>query len=86
MSTREIPPTSELFPRQALVERHPNLLTESRVQWALRHRESNGLSPAVFESRSGELLVHEPGFLRWFLNLDPRHRPRAARSRRRVAT
>jgi hypothetical protein len=38
MIPREIPPSSELFPRHALVERHPNLLTQSRVQWALRNR------------------------------------------------
>jgi hypothetical protein len=85
MTTREIPPTCELFPRHALVERHPNLLTEPRVQWALRNRDKNGLSAAVYESRSGELLVHEPGFLRWFLNLEGRQRPRASRRRKAAA-
>lgn len=50
--------------RDALVERHPNLLTEARVQWALRNRAQNGLASAVYESRSGKLVVHEPTFLR----------------------
>jgi hypothetical protein len=85
MTARELPPTSELFPRHALVERHPNLLTEPRVQWALRNRDRNGLSEAVYESRSGELLVHEPGFLRWYLGLSGRGKPRASRRKRQVA-
>jgi hypothetical protein len=38
MNSRAVPPTSELFARHALVRRHPNLLNESRVQWALRNR------------------------------------------------
>jgi hypothetical protein len=86
MSAREVPPTTELFTRHALVERHPNLLTEPRVQWALRNRKSNGLAGAVFESRAGELVVHEPAFLRWLLMLDGRAAPRAARRKRRVAS
>lgn len=86
MITRDIPPTSELFPRHALVERHPNLLTEPRVQWALRHRATNGLEDAVFLSRSGELLVHEPGFLRWYLGLKGLAKPRAGRRKHRVST
>jgi hypothetical protein len=79
MNPRELPPTSELFPRHALVERHPNLLTEPRVQWALRNREKNGLSDAVYESRSGALLINEPAFLRWYLQLSGRQKPRASR-------
>lgn len=73
-----VPPTTELFSRHALVQRHPNLLTEPRVQWALRDRKRNGLAGAVYESRGGQLLVHEPAFLRWFLNLDGRAKPRAS--------
>jgi hypothetical protein len=60
-------PTSELFSKQALVERHPNLLTQQRIQWALRNRARNGLSASVYESKSGQLLIHEPEFLRWYL-------------------
>ena len=78
-ATTPVPPTSELFPRRALVERNPDLLTGPRVQWALRNRKRNGLARAVFETRAGELLVHEPTFLRWFLNLDGRAKPRASR-------
>lgn len=81
MNVRSIPPTTELFPRHALVQRHPNLLNESRVQWALRNRARNGLADAVFESRAGELLVHEPGSLRWYLGLSGKARPRAARKK-----
>jgi hypothetical protein len=54
----DIPPTSELFSKEALVESHPNLLTCPRIQWALRNRASNGLSSVVYESKSGQLLVH----------------------------
>lgn len=79
----DIPPTSELFSKEALVERHPNLLTYARVQWALRNRARNGLSTVVYESKSGQLLVHEPEFLRWYLGLTGRSKPRASRVLRR---
>src|ERR1700689_4313985 len=79
----DIPATSELFSKEALVERHPNLLTYPRVQWALRNRARNGLSSAVYESKSGQLLVHEPEFLRWYLGLTGRSKPRASRVLRR---
>jgi hypothetical protein len=82
---RPIPPTTELFSKPQLVQRHPHLLTPSRVDWALRNRDSNGLEGAVYESRGGELLVHEPGFLAWFLGLDGRAKPRASRSSSRRA-
>lgn len=74
-----LPPTSELFNKVQLVERHPNLLTPARVEWALRQRDGNGLKSFVFESRSGELVVHEPGFLQWYLGLSGRAKPRAPR-------
>jgi hypothetical protein len=83
MSTAILPPTTELFTRQQLVARHPHLFSDARVTWALRHRARNGLGDAVFASRSGELLVHEPGFLRWYLGLSGRAKPRAARRGRR---
>ena len=40
----------------------------------------NGLSAAVFDSPCGELLIHEPSFLAWFLGLAGRAKPRAGRS------
>jgi hypothetical protein len=78
-----LPPTNELFTRRPLVERHPTLLNDNRVAWALRHRHTNGLNAAgaVFDSPCGELLIHEPAFLRWFLGLAGRTKPRAARRR-----
>ena len=75
----EIPPTLELFSKETLVERHPNLLTNPRVQWALRNRSRNGLLSVVYESKSGQLLVHEPEFLRWYLGFTGRSKPRASR-------
>lgn len=75
-----LPPTSELFDAHTLVERHPTILTTSRVKWALRNRATNGLGEqnAVYESQAG-LLIHEPTFIRWFLGLSGRAKPRAAR-------
>src|SRR5688572_17125831 len=75
----EIPPTTELFPVVDLVARHPNMLNDSKVRWALRNRTRNGLSAAgaVFEAKNGELLIHEPIFLAWFLGLAGRNKPRA---------
>jgi hypothetical protein len=80
-----IPPTSELFDKHQIVERHPHLLNPPRVEWALRNRDNNGLAQAVFESRSGTLLVHEPGFLAWYLGLSGRAKPRAARRQSKAA-
>ena len=85
VSRLDIPPTSELFSKEGLVERHPNLLTYARVQWALRNRATNGLSSVVYESKSGQLLIHEPQFLRWYLGLAGRSKPRASSVRRRSA-
>ena len=80
-----VPPTSELYSKQQIVERHPNLFTPSRVEWAVRHRHNNGLENVVYESRSGELVIHEPGFLAWYLGLNGRAKPRSARRKRRAA-
>jgi len=82
-----IPPTLELFGVRELSSRHPNLLTVQRLEWALRNRETNGLKEAraVFESRSGKTIIHEPPFLRWWLGLTGRRKPRSSpRSRRRA--
>jgi hypothetical protein len=78
-----LPPTSELCTRHELTKRHPHLLSDHRVTWALRNRNKNGLSAcgAVFESRCGKLLVREPAFLAWFLGLAGRTKPRALRKR-----
>jgi hypothetical protein len=76
-----LPPSSEVYPWRQLVGRHPNLLSEPRVQWALRNRRRNGLQAAhaVFDSPCGELLIHEPAFLTWFLGLAGRAKPRSTR-------
>ena len=73
--------TSEIFAMRPLIERHPNLFNTSRVTWALRNRDKNGLAKcgAVFESKGGELLIHEPKFLEWFLGLSGRTKPRRLR-------
>jgi hypothetical protein len=79
-----LPPTNELCTRHELAKRHPHLLSEHRVTWALRNRSKNGLNAwrAVFESACGELLVREPTFLAWFLGLAGRAKPRALRKKR----
>jgi hypothetical protein len=74
-----IPPTTELVTKAQLVAKHPHLLSLNRVAWALRYRAVNGLSDAVYDSPCGELLVHEPSFLAWFLGLRGRAKPRVAR-------
>ena len=87
MNVPALPPTAELFAIRPFVERHPNLFTEPRIKWALRNRKTNGLDAAgaVFESRGGELLIREPSFISWWLQLDGRHSPRAPRRKRRRA-
>lgn len=74
-----LPPTTELATKAQLVARHPHLLSVNRVTWALRCRAVNGLSAAVFDSPCGELLIHEPSFLAWFLGLSGRAKPRSSR-------
>jgi hypothetical protein len=77
-----VPPTSELFSKAQLVERHSHLFTPARVEWAVRFRESNGLKDFVYESKSGELVIHEPGFILWYLGLAGRSKPRKPRRQR----
>ena len=74
-----VPPTTELVTKAQLVARHPHLLSVNRVTWALRCRAVNRLTTAVFDSPCGELLIHEPSFLAWFLGLSGRAKPRAGR-------
>jgi hypothetical protein len=80
MSPQLPPPTTEVYTARQLVERHPHLLNAHRMAWAMRHRRKNGLAPAVFESKCGELLIHEPAFLAWFLGLTNRAKPRRLRT------
>lgn len=82
MNTEQLPPTTELFDCRALADRHPTILTTNRLRWIARNRSKNGAASAFFDSRSGELLIHEPQFLRWYLQLDGRHKPRASAARR----
>ena len=81
MTSPILPPTSELLSVQDLAVKHAPLLTVSRLKWALRNRTNNGLVQlnAVYESKSGLLLIWEPKFLAWFLGLEGRHRPRSQR-------
>jgi hypothetical protein len=82
-----LPPTTELFNQRQLAERHPHILNYNRIVWAVRHRHKNGLNTvgAVFDSPCGELLIHEPAFLAWFLGLTGRGKPRRPRTRSRAA-
>ncbi len=77
------PPPAELFSVQQLATRHPHLLSVNRLQWAVRQRRKNGLAAArvVFDSPCGQLFIHEPAFLAWFLGLSGRSKPRALRAR-----
>jgi uncharacterized membrane protein len=74
-----LPSMTELVTKAQLVARHPHLLSVNRVTWALRYRAANGLAAAVFDSPCGELLIHEPSFLAWFLGLSGRAKPRVGR-------
>jgi hypothetical protein len=78
---RELPPPSELFTLKQLAERHPTLLPENRLRWAVRQRRKNGLesSGCVFMSPVGELIFHEPTTLAWLLGLSGRAKPRTTR-------
>ena len=80
-STPTTPATSELYNSRQLAGRHPHLLNEHRVAWAVRNRQKNGLSAAgaTFNSPCGEILIHEPTFIAWFLGLAGRAKPRRVR-------
>jgi hypothetical protein len=80
-SSSELPPMAELFSLKELSDRHPNLLPLNRVRWAARNRHRNGLTytGALFESPCGEIIAHEPRFLRWLLGLSGRAKPRACK-------
>jgi hypothetical protein len=84
---RELPPAAELFTLRQLAERHPTLLPENRLRWAVRQREHNGLEQAgaVYESPVGELIFHEPSTLAWLLGLSGKNKPRAGRTGRNAA-
>jgi hypothetical protein len=78
-----LPPATELFSLRDLADRHPVLLSENRLRWAVRNRHSNGLATAgaVYESPVGEFILHEPSTLTWLLGLSGRAKPRRARRR-----
>ena len=80
-ATAQPPPVDELFSIKRLAERHPNLLPESRIRWAVRNRASNGLAEvgAVFLSPVHEFFLHEPAMIRWVLGLAGRNKPRLTR-------
>lgn len=80
-SVPSLPSMDQLYTSRQLSARHKHLLNEHRLAWALRHRQKNGLSAAgaVFDSPCGELLIHEPAFLAWFLGLSNRAKPRRLR-------
>jgi hypothetical protein len=82
------PPPAELFTIHALAERHPKLLSENRLRWAIRNRATNGLAEAgaVFDSPVGEFILHEPAVISWVLGLSGRSKPRAARRKRQAPT
>jgi hypothetical protein len=81
---RAIPPDSELYTVPELSMRHGRLLPVNRLRWAVRNRKTNGLEAAggVFESPTGQHLLHEPTVLRWLLGLSGRSKPRAPRESR----
>jgi hypothetical protein len=76
-----VPPVAELFGLIPLSERHPGLLPENRLRWMARNRHTNGLidARAIYESRVGELLFHEPATISWLLGLSGRAKPRRVR-------
>jgi len=81
------PPPAELFSIHALAQRHPTLLSENRLRWAIRNRASNGLAAAgaVFDSPVGKFILHEPAVICWILGLSGRAKPRAARLKKQAS-
>jgi len=83
-SNISIPPTNQLFPIKEMASRHPNILNEARIRWAARNRFKNGAASTFFSCRGGELFVHEPKFLEWFLGLSGQAKPRKSRRRKQA--
>ena len=82
-SSAQVPPLDHLFSIEELVARNPHILKESSIRWAARNRFENGAEEAFYKTQSGQLLVNEPVFMAWYLNLESRNRPRAPRRRSR---
>ena len=61
----ELPPLGDWLPLAAFVAENPNVTPcESTLRWQLRHREINGLAPAVV--RSGKrLLISKTRYAHW---------------------
>jgi len=67
MKQTDAPSLEEFATPKALVRMCPNLeLTDQQMNWALRHRETNGLAPAVTKM-GRNLVIHIPTFTRWLL-------------------
>ena len=74
----------ELFNIRDFAKRHEKLMPVNRVLHAARNRETNGLieAGAIYKSAVGELIIHEPSMLQWFLGLRGRAKPRRVRKQR----
>jgi hypothetical protein len=62
-----IPTLDDWHPIPALVAAYPDKLSEASLRWYLRHRDANGLAPAV--RRLGHrLLISKTRFEAWLAN------------------
>lgn len=57
----------EFVPAQKFPEIYSDLITRSQLEWALRHREENGLAPAV-KKIGRSLIIHVPTFTKWLMD------------------
>ena len=65
----ETPPATsldEFSTIEQLAANNPKLITENRLRWILRDRQSNGLAPAV-KKLGKHLVVHVPTFVAWIM-------------------
>ena len=68
MQHTDAPSLDEFSTPKLLVKNYPNLeLTDQQMNWALRHRKTNGLDFAV-KKMGRNLIIHVPAFTRWLLN------------------
>lgn len=68
MKQTDAPHIDEFATPKALIRICPNLeLTEQQMNWALRHRKTNGLDSAV-KKMGRNLVIHIPTFTRWLLD------------------
>ena len=65
MKQTDAPDLEEFATPKALVRMCPNLeLTDQQMNWALRHRKTNGLASAVTKM-GRNLVIHIPSFTQW---------------------